>query len=332
MPKLLLLGAGRWGSLILRSLTSLVPPADLWVVDPSPAALESALQAGVRASQIGSDHQAFIECVDAAIIATPAASHFALAADCLTAGLDVLVEKPMTETSDQARVLVDLARQHHRLLQVGHILRFDPAVEWLKSAIDTGHFGQIRLLRLQLSGFKRPGGDGGITFGDAVHGLDLFQHLLGRSPARLTAHIHDLLGRGDGQDDACLVSLEYPTELGLTWGVVESNYFSPRKTRELTVVGSNLSAVCDFTRAEDRLVTFAHRHRQHPGGLTAETGPETVVTCSPAEPLRAELAAFLAAIESRQPAPADGLAGLESLRLLEAALVSAREGRTFTLE
>ena len=153
---------------------------------------------------------------------------------------------------------------------------------------------------------------------------------IGRT-SRLTAHIHDLLGRGDGQDDACLVSLEYPTASGLTWGVVESNYFSPRKTRELTVVGSELSAVCDFTRADDRLVTFAHRHRRHAGGLTAETGPATVVACPPVEPLRAELGAFLAAIESRQPAPADGFAGLESLRLLEAALVSAREGRTLTL-
>jgi hypothetical protein len=78
--------------------------------------------------------------------------------------------------------LAELAGQQHRILQVGHILRFDTAVLWLREAIAAGEFGRLNMLRGYFGGFKRPRNDSGVMFSDGIHFVDLFNFLLGALP------------------------------------------------------------------------------------------------------------------------------------------------------
>ncbi|MBI3191372.1 MAG: Gfo/Idh/MocA family oxidoreductase, partial [Pedosphaera parvula] len=154
--KILLIGLGRWGNNLFRVLRSL--PVELYVAELQPERLEQARKLGVSAAHLTADHRDFADVADAAVVVTPAQTHFEICADFLKRGKDVFVEKPITLVSAEAKQLTELAAKHGRILQVGHIFRFDPASEWLREAIQAGEFGRINLLRGNFSGFKRPRG------------------------------------------------------------------------------------------------------------------------------------------------------------------------------
>ena len=329
MTKILLLGLGRWGVNHLRILRSL--PVELFVCDLQAKQLEAARKLGIAEPRLSNDYKNFVAGVDAAVVVTPAQTHFDLCRSFLDAGKDVFVEKPITLVSSEAKQLADLASRKQRVLQVGHIFRYDTASEWLRSAIRAGQFGRVNLLRSNFSGFKRPRNDGGVTFADAIHFVDLFNYFLGQTPSRVTAVMKDFLGRGPGFDDASHLSLEYDTPQGTTWGLIETNYFLPGKFREVTVVGSELTAVCDYNVSQYKIKTFANKHVRQGNDFRAEEGALHQVECAPEEPLLAELRAFVESAQTRKAPRADGWAGYDSVRVLEAALESVKTGRTVKL-
>jgi predicted dehydrogenase len=326
--KLLLLGVGRWGANHLRVLRSL--PVELFVAEVEEGKLDAARRLGLDGRRLATDYHQFADAVDGAVIVTPAPSHFALGREFLAAGKDVFIEKPITLVSAEAKRLAELAEAGRRILQVGHIFRFDTASEWLRAAIQAGEFGRVQMLRSNFSGFKRPRNDSGVAFADAIHFVDLFNYFLGRTPARVTAVMNDFLGRG--RDDASLLSLEYEMPEGTAWGLVETNYFLPGKFREVTITGSALSAVCDYNVAQYKIKTFSNRHVRSGAEHRAEEGALRQIECAPEEPLLAELRAFVESIRTRQAPRADGWAGYDSVRVLEAALESAKTRRTVVLE
>lgn len=327
MRKVLLLGLGRWGVNHLRNLRSL--PVELFVAETDSKRLEPARKAGVAENHLTTDYRQFLGLVDGIVLVTPAPTHFQLCREFLQAGKDVFVEKPITLTSGEARELAELAERQKRLLQVGHILRFDPASQWLFDAIRSGKFGHVRMLRSNFSGFKRPRNDSGVMFADAIHYADLFNYFLGSLPVRVSAVTQDFLGRG--MEDASIVSLEYRHNGGVTWATMETNYFLPGKFRELTVVGSELTAVCDFNVAQYKIKTFANKHVREGNDFKAVEGALHQVESAPEEPLLAELRAFVESLDTRATPRADGWSGFKSVRVLEAALESAQTGRTVEL-
>lgn len=327
MTKVLLMGLGRWGVNHLRNLKAL--PVELFVAETDTRRLEPAVKAGVPASHQFTNYRDALPAVDAVVIVTPAQTHFPLCQEFMAAGKDVFVEKPITLTTSDARELAAMASRLQRILQVGHIFRFDPAVEWLRTAIQAGKFGQVQMLRSSFSGFKRPRNDSGIMFADAIHFVDLYNYFLGTTPRRVQAVMQDFMGRG--LDDATLLSLEYETRLGKTWATIETNYFQPGKQREVSVMGTELSAVCDLNAQQNRIRTFANRHVKEGNEIKAvEAQPENV-ELRVEEPLKAELQAFVNSVATRTPPSADGQAGVASVYVLEAALESSRTGRIMEL-
>ena len=238
-------------------------------------------------------------------------------------GKDVFVEKPITLVSSEAKELTELAGTRGLILQVGHIFRFDPASLWMRDAIAAGRFGQLKMLRAKFSGFKRPRRDTGVTFADSIHFIDLFNFLLGTPPRRVQAVLRDFFGRG--LDDESLIVLEYDRgKSSPMLATVEAGYHAPGKFREVTIVGTDSSAVCDYNVAQYKIRTFENRHVADGGTIKAEEGAVHQLEFPPEEPLRAELAAFVDSIEKRTPPLADGWAGFHAVRAVEAALESAQ--------
>ena len=324
MTKVLLLGLGRWGVNHLRILNAM--PVELYVADVDAKRLEPARKLGLPDSRLITNYKDWVSKVNCVVVVTPAQTHFPICQEFLQAGKDVFVEKPITLVSDEARKLTDLAAKHRRILQAGHIFRFDPASQWLRDAMQAGQFGRVQMLRSNFSGFKRPRNDSGVMFADAIHSVDLFNYFMGKTPVRVLAATQDFLGRG--LEDASLLSLEYKNDGGVTWATVETNYFLPGKFREVTVIGSKLSAVCDYNVAQYKIKTFANRHVKEGNDFKAIEGTLHQVESPPEEPLLAELRAFADSVQTRKAPRADGSAGVDSVRVLEAALESAKTGRT----
>ena len=327
MTKVLLLGLGRWGVNHLRNLNSM--PVELYVAEVDSKRLEPARKLGLPEARLTTSYKDLVNKMDCVVVVTPAQTHFPICKEFLEAGKDVFVEKPITLVSIDARLLTELAEKNKRILQVGHIFRFDPASQWLREAIQGGEFGRVQILRSNFSGFKRPRNDSGIMFADAIHFVDLFNYFMGKNPARVFAATQDFMGRG--MEDASLLSLEYPNASGTTWATIETNYFLPGKFREVMVMGSELSAICDYNAAQYKIKTFANRHVKEGNDFKAVEGALHQVESPPEEPLLAELRAFVESVQSRTAPRADGWAGYDSILVLEAAMESARSGRTVEL-
>jgi len=250
--RILLIGLGRWGVNHLRVLQSM--PVELFVAESDPARLNSS---AVPQSHRTADAASLFPIIDAAVVVTPAHTHFEICRDLLVAGKDVFVEKPITSESADAKELIELANSSGLVLQVGHIFRFDPASVWMRDAIAQGRFGEIKMLRANFSGFKRPRQDTGVTFADGIHFIDLFKFLLGHSPRRVHAVMRNFLGRAGEMDDESLIALEY--DVGRSAPIlatIEAGYHAPGKMRELMIVGKDSSAVCDYNVAQYKIKTF----------------------------------------------------------------------------
>ena len=316
--RLLLIGIGRWGANHLRVLHSL--PVELFVSELDAKRLEAARKLGIPDSHLATDYKQFAAQADAVVIVTPAPTHFPLCREFLEAGKDVFVEKPLTLSPEESEQLAQLADQTGRILQVGHIFRFDPATQWIRDAMHAGKFGRVHILRGHFGGFKRPRNDSGVMFADGIHFVDLFNYFLNATPRSALAVHHDFMGRG--MEDVSLLSLEYETPRaapGPPWKMIT---FYPGKFREVVVVGEKCAAVCDYNVAQYKIKLHENRHVRDGGDFKGVEGAVTQIECPPEEPLLAELRAFLKSVQTRERPLADGWAGYDAVRVLAAALES----------
>jgi UDP-N-acetylglucosamine 3-dehydrogenase len=319
--KVLLVGLGRWGEKHLRVLTEL--GVELWVADVAEERRAFAVRAGVAHERAVADFREGLPHVDAVDVVTPGDSHLAVASECLRAGKDCFVEKPLAVSCADGQVLAETQRSTGRILQVGHIFRFHPVSEALRQWLAGGTVGALRYATGRFAGFKRPRTDVGVTMTDALHYFDLFAYLFGRAPTAVTATLRDFLGRG--LDDCSFSTVEY----GEVPVFVEAGYFSPGTHRDCVIVGAQATLAADFITSEVRI--HGNRHVRGPAGWQApESAVETLKASGP-EPLRRELELFLDAVARREPPPVDAEAGLLALRTVEAAQQSSVLGRRVTL-
>ena len=319
--RILLIGLGRWGEKHLRVLTEL--GVEVWAADVSEERRAFAVKAGVDPRRVVDDHRAALPHVDAVDLVTPADSHLALAGECLRAGKDCFVEKPLATSVTEGRALAEIVAATGRILQVGHVFRFHPVTAALREALASGHLGGIRYATGRFAGFKRPRVDVGVTMTDAIHYFDLFTYLLGQAPIAVTATLRDYLGRG--MDDCSFATVEY----GRIPAFVEAGYFAPGTYRDCVIVGERATLAADFGSSEVRV--HANQHVKGAGGWQAPEGPVEAVKASGKEPLSHELELFLDAVAHRTAPAVDVEAGLLALGVVEAAQRSSALGRRVTL-
>ena len=318
---ILLVGVGRGGEQHLRVLREL--GADLWVADGSPARRAWAERQGVPPDRVVSDYREALSAVAAVDVVTPADSHRAIAGMCLAAGRHCFVEKPLSVTGVEAGALVEAARASGRVLQVGHILRFHPVTAALRAALAEGRIGAVRYGTGRFAGFKRPRTDVGITQTDGIHYVDLFAYLLGREATSVLGVQRDHLGRG--LDDMSVTVVNY----GAVPCVIEASYFVPGVYRECVIVGETGSLVADFAA---RTVTFHAQEFRERGAVweAIDRGKEEIAVAD-GEPLKLELAAFLAACAGQGPNLVTAESGRHAVAVVEAAARSSALGRVVTL-
>jgi len=322
--KILQIGLGRWGRNHLRNLLEI--GVDLYLCDTDNATAGLGKEAGLPPEKISNDYRAFLGSVDAVDVVTPADSHYSLCLGALETGKDVFVEKPITLNSVEALELADRAKELNRIIQVGHIFRFDTATQWMKSRIKEGAIGRPRWMEARFLGFKRPRPDSGISFADSLHFIDLFNYLLNAMPESVNASFADVLGRG--MEDSSCISLDYDG----TFASVQANYFMPGKERRVAVVGEEASIVCDYDAKENPLRIFKNRHYKEGGLWKAEEGEVTVPELPRGENLKSELADFLECVKERGNPRSDAYDGYRVVKILEAAELSARQGKKVLVE
>jgi len=321
--KIMQIGTGRWGTNHLRVLSNL--PVDLYVAEISESGRQKCLDQGITQDHISDNYKDFKDIVSAVDVVTPASTHFSLCKEMLEEGKSVFIEKPIAETAAQAEKLAALAAEKELVLQVGHIFRFDPATDFIKDYLRSGEMGVVQSLNGIFSGFKRPRADGGVLISDAIHFIDFFNYVLDAIPLKVLARCEDLLGRG--MDDMSWVWMDYDGVPAL----VEANYFSPDKKRLITINGDRATLVCDFTSSQDKIKIYRNQHILDHDTWKSISGEIIHKEISLAEPLFLELKEFIDCVQNRSKPRADAQAGVDSMKVVEAAMQSHAEGKAIEL-
>lgn len=319
--KVLLVGLGRWGEKHARVLREL--GVDLWCADVSPARRARVIERGVPAAQAVADYREAVDSVDVVDIVTPADSHAPIAEGGFKSGRHCFIEKPLAMTAVEGRRLASAAAEAERILQVGHIFRFHPVTAALREALAAERVGRVRFATARFAGFKRPRTDVGVTHTDAIHYFDLFAHLFATPATSVLAVQRDHLGRG--LDDFSVTTVRY----GDITAIVEADYFVPGTHRHCVIVGDRGALVADY--GAGAVAFHPGEHRRHGPAWEAAEGAVEKVTVGGDEPLRLELAAFVAACAGRGPNLVDAAAGVHALQIVDAAALSARLGREVRL-
>ncbi len=248
----------------------------------------------------------------AVVIATPAATHYDLARQALETGRDVFVEKPLALTYAQGARLVQIASEQRRILMVGHVLEYHPAVVRLIQMVRSGDLGDIYYIysnRLSLGKVRR---EENILWSFAPHDIAVLLRLLDTMPIQVSA-----VGGNYIQPNIADVTV---TNLLFDNGVrahIHVSWLHPFKEQRLVVIGSQKMASFDDVAKE--LVLYDQRVEVREGVPAPVRGVGERVAFDPTEPLRLECEAFLRAIMTREPPLTDGESGLRVLKVLQAA-------------
>ena len=306
------IGAGYWGQNLVRNFYELGALAR--VCEPEETRLA---EIGSRYPGVALTDSVEETLADPAVagvcIATPAATHGSLVRQALLAGKDVLVEKPLCLSAAEGEELVQLADQHGRVLMVGHLLWYHPAVLKLKELVDSGELGRLRYVysnRLNLGKIRR---EENILWSFAPHDISVILGLVGDMPTGVSAQGGNYL-----QAEVADVTVSL---LSFACGVkahIFVSWLHPFKEQKLVVVGERQMAVFNDLEAVDKLVLYPHSIDWR-DGLPVPTRADAVpVPLQLSEPLKAECRHFLEAIRMRSAPRTDGREGLRVLRVIEA--------------
>ena len=253
--------------------------------------------------------------IDAAIVAVPTQSHAETATKLLERGAHVLVEKPIAETRAQALALEALAEGQHRVLMVGHVERFNPAVVALKAKLAEGALGRVFQVRARRVGpFPRRIRDVGVALDLGTHDIDVMRYVLGADVSRVYAETKREIHTS--REDLVAGLLRFTDD---TVGLLEVSWLTPTKARELEVTGERGMFRVDYLTQDLYFFENAESGPEHAYAAVSalrgvSEGAMTRYVVPKVEPLRAELDAFFAACRgdtSRLVGARDGLAALE---------------------
>ncbi len=334
MIKLAVIGVGAWGINHVRAFARLRACEVVAVCDPSEEARERARRLAPGARGVADPTEIFAdERIEAVVIATPAVTHARLALAALAAGKHVLVEKPLALASTEAEQVVSAAAGARRVLLVGHLLLYHPAVERLRRMVADGELGTLYYLYAQRVNLGRIRRDENALWSLGPHDVSVILALLGQSPTSVSARGGSYLQRGI--EDVVFVSMRFASGL---MAMIQLSWLDPRKERRLTLVGSKKMVELDDAHPVEKLRIYDKGYDRPPEFteyaeyLSIRNGDIHIPQVAMTEPLDVECRHFLECIEHGRAPLTDGPSALEVVRVLEAAQLSlASDGAPIAL-
>jgi predicted dehydrogenase len=329
------IGCGYWGPNLIRNFSALGRSDLRAVCDLDPARL-ARVQGRYPAVAVHQDLARVLDdpAIEAVAVCTPVHTHFPIASAALEAGKHVLVEKPLTHSSETARALIDLAAARERVLMVDHTFVYNGAVRKIRSLIDEGQLGEILYfdsVRISLGIFQD---DINVVWDLAAHDLSIMDYLLRRDPLWVSAVGSTHFGK---LENLAYLTIKFDDRL---IGHVHVNWLAPVKLRSTLIGGSKRMIVYDDLSPSEKI-------RVYDKGVTLDGDPLSRTQAlidyrvgdmfaphsDRTEPLESVCNAFLDAILLGKTPPSDGPAGLRAVRMLEAAQHSIeRSGDRVTLQ
>jgi predicted dehydrogenase len=323
-----LVGYGYWGPNLARNFAASAKARVIAVCDRNGDSLAAAARwhPGIRETD---DVRLLLNdpAIDAIVIATPVRSHFELALAALDAGKHVLIEKPMTETVDQAARLIDAAGRHDRVLMVDHTFIYSPAVRKIRELVAAGELGEVYYydsIRVNLGLFQH---DVNVIWDLAVHDFSILEYVLDAHPIAVSANGASPVPQSP--ESIAYISLFFDNG---TIAHVNVNWLAPVKVRQTLIGGSRKMIVFDELAPSEKIKVYdkgvtltddpAEIYRLRVGYRTGDMWAPQLPTT---EALSVAVSHFIDCIEQGRPPESGGASGLRVVELLEAASRSMKQ-------
>lgn len=324
-------GYGYWGVNLARNVAGASSTTLVGVCDPDPERQEVIKQhhPGVHIWSSLDDALAD-EAVHAVVLATPASTHHQLGMEVLTAGRHLMVEKPLSETVEDARELVAEAASRNLRLMVGHTFLYSNPVLHLRNWITSGELGDVQYLYSQRLSLGRIRRDTNALWNFAPHDISIMNFLLDETPVEVSAKGFSFIQQGI--EDVCFASLTYPSGVGAN---IHVSWIDPRKTRLMTVVGDQKMAIYNDVSTDQPLwmvdsgvardKTLGEYESLGDFQWRTRAGDISIPRVPMKEPLRQEIEAFGRSAAGGPEVPTNGTHGLEVVKVLAAIDQSAKQ-------
>lgn len=319
---LAVIGCGYWGPNFVRMFNELPDSNIKWCSDLDETKLTK-LRMMYPSTKTTTDYSVILNDpeVDAVCISTPAITHFKIGKESLLHDKHVLIEKPLTLKSSEAKELITLAKERNRILMVGQIYEYHPGINKLKKFILNGELGEIYYVHSSRVGLGPIRKDANAMWDLAPHDISILLYLLEENPVYISA-----VGRAylqQGIEDVVFMTLMFKRIIAN----IRVSWLDPLKKRELTMIGTKKMAVFDDASALEQLRIFDSgvTKMQSPLSygefrLSLRRGSIFVPEVDVREPLMVECQHFLESMLSgKQSARASGEKGLKVVKILEAA-------------
>ncbi len=307
-PKVAVIGAGQWGQNLVRTFHEL---GALAAVAERSDEIRAKLAPLYPDATFCADYENLLRDhgIDAVAIATPVPTHHAVASAALATGKDVFVEKPMTLTSAEARELVDKADAGERILMVGHLLLYQPAIQFIKKYLDEGKLGKIYSIHQERVKLGRARYVENVAWSLGVHDVAVLLYLVGESPRVLHASGH--CGLTKNIEDDVYLHIDFVSGIKAH---LHSSWLWPENRRLLTVIGEKGMLV--YHEIEGKVIL--HRKAIDSRLRQSDEGSLDVFRDLEKRPLlKRELEHFLVCASKRQRPISHGLNGVEVVTALE---------------
>ena len=311
--RLAVIGAGSWGMNLVRVFHDLLPQDAFQVVDKDIVNRDQ-VSSTYPYVKVTSDLNEVLKdpSVDSIVIATPADSHYEIARAALLSGKNVLVEKPIALSTDEAEILKQCAISKSKALMVDHIMVYHPAVRRLKKIVEDDVLGSILYLTSTRSNFGVFRKYDDVLWDLGPHDISMLIYLMGCNPISVRA-----FGQKIVRDNLDVVSalLYFPEK---TVARVELNLLSPKRLRLLTLVGTKKMALFDDSEASLRIYNKRAIHDKESGGVVIDDQGSIVEDISKQEPLRVMAERFIDYVNNGTKPVSDSSHALDVIRIIDA--------------
>jgi predicted dehydrogenase len=323
-----LIGYGYWGPNLARNFYEL-PTSDLVAIADLSEKRQKQAQSKYPQILVTKDYRELFNLgLDAIVVASPPATHFPIAKECLEHNLHVLIEKPITLKSEDAEALINLADARGLTLMVGHTFRYNSAVHEMKRLMENRDLGDVYYIdtaRLNLGLFDR---DLNVIWDLAPHDISILLYLLNEKPISVSAQGMPCVT--PGVYDVAYINLIFPNNIT---AYVHVSWLDPCKVRRVTIVGSKKMAVFNDMEIEGKIKIYdkgvdapAYTNGFGEFQYSYRHGDITIPNIKYVEPLREECQDFINSIVNHAESNSSARSGLEVIKIIEAALHSMANG------
>lgn len=317
-----IIGCGHWGPNFVRNFNRIKDTSVKYACDLNPDRLSHIRELYPSVITIRDyTHILNDPDIDAAVIATPANTHYRLAKESLRHNKNVLVEKPVSLKINEARELIDTAKHNKKILMVGHTFKFNPGINKLRWLIQTQRLGKIFYIYSRRTNLGPLRKDVNAMWDLAPHDISIISYLLNSQPVDVTARGKKFLEHN--LEDVIFMTLTYPRNVFVH---VHVSWLDPRKVGEMIVVGSRKMAIFDDldTRAPvkvyDKTVVRKHFRQDYDSfeefQMIIKDGKKSIPRVHFKEPLTVECRHFVDCIKRNIMPLTDGKDGLNVLKVL----------------